>query len=82
MAESAKKVEKTAPLMLLQKPKNESPVSDIHRFFEQTGSNYINGRANDQNDVWHFRPPTKMATTAELNLTKDPMGNSHKNLLV
>jgi pyruvate-ferredoxin/flavodoxin oxidoreductase len=47
MAESAKKVEKTAPLMLLQKPKNESPVSDIHRFFEQTGSNYINGRAND-----------------------------------
>ena len=27
-----------------------------------------------------FRPPTKMATTAELNLTWDPMGNSHKNL--
>jgi hypothetical protein len=32
--------------------------------------------------VRHFRPPTKMATTAELNLTYDPMGNSHKNLLV
>ena len=34
------------------------------------------------NYVWHFRTPTKMATTAELNLTYDPMGNSHKNLLV
>jgi hypothetical protein len=22
-----------------------------------------------QNYVWHFRPPTKMGTTAELNLT-------------
>jgi hypothetical protein len=32
--------------------------------------------------VCHFRPPTKMAATAELNLTWDPMGNSHKNLLV
>jgi hypothetical protein len=32
--------------------------------------------------VWHFKPPTKMAATAELNLTKDPMENSHKNLLV
>ena len=29
-----------------------------------------------QNCVRHFRPPTKMATTAEFNL------NSHKNLLV
>jgi pyruvate-ferredoxin/flavodoxin oxidoreductase len=45
--ESAKKVEKIVPLTLLQKPKNNRPVSDIHRFFEQTGSNYINGRAND-----------------------------------
>ena len=35
-----------------------------------------------QNCVRHFRTPTKMATTAELNLTQDPMGNSHKNLLV
>jgi hypothetical protein len=35
-----------------------------------------------QNCVRHFRTPTKMAATAELNLTKDPMGNSHKNLLV
>ena len=26
--------------------------------------------------------PTKMAATAELNLTENPMGNSHKNLLV
>ena len=29
----------------------------------------------------HFRPPTKMATTAELSLTEDLMGNSHTNLL-
>jgi hypothetical protein len=35
-----------------------------------------------QNCVRHFRPPTKMAATAELNLTLDHMGNSHKNLLV
>jgi hypothetical protein len=34
-----------------------------------------------QNCVRHFRTSTKMATTAELNLTWDPMGNSHKNLL-
>ena len=32
--------------------------------------------------VWHFRPPTKMAPTAELSLTQEPMGNLHKNLLV
>ena len=35
-----------------------------------------------QNCVRHFKTPTKMAATAELNLTWDPMGNSHKNLLV
>ena len=35
-----------------------------------------------QNCVRHFRPPTKMAATAEFNLTYDPMGNSHKNLLL
>jgi hypothetical protein len=35
-----------------------------------------------QNCVRHLRTPTKMATTDELNLTLDPMGNSHKNLLV
>ena len=29
-----------------------------------------------------FGPSTKMAPTAELSLTWDPMGNSHKNLLV
>ncbi len=43
----AVKKEHAAPLMLLQKPANDDPLSDIHRFFEQTGSNYINGRAND-----------------------------------
>jgi hypothetical protein len=35
-----------------------------------------------QNCVRHFRTPTKMATTAEHNLIYDPMGNSHKNLLL
>jgi hypothetical protein len=35
-----------------------------------------------QNFVRHFRTPIKMAATAELNLTYDTMGNSHKNLLV
>jgi hypothetical protein len=34
-----------------------------------------------QNCVQHFRPPTKMAATSELNLTQNPMGNSHKILL-
>jgi hypothetical protein len=31
--------------------------------------------------VSDFRTSTNMAATAELNLTWDPMGNSHKNLL-
>jgi hypothetical protein len=34
-----------------------------------------------QSCVRHFRTSTNMAATAELNLTWDPMGNSHKNLL-
>ena len=34
-----------------------------------------------QKYVRRFDPSTKMAPTAELSLTKDPMGNSHKNLL-
>ena len=46
----AERKEATAPLMLLQKPANDEPISDIHRFFEQTGSNYINGRANNLAD--------------------------------
>jgi pyruvate-ferredoxin/flavodoxin oxidoreductase len=43
----AEKKEATAPLTLLRKPANDDALSDIHRFFEQTGSNYINGRANE-----------------------------------
>ena len=35
-----------------------------------------------QKCVRRFGPSTKMAPTAELSLTQDPMGNSHKNLLV
>jgi pyruvate-ferredoxin/flavodoxin oxidoreductase len=46
----AERVEATAPLMLLQKPANDEPLSDIHRFFEQTGSNYINGRVDNLAD--------------------------------
>jgi hypothetical protein len=32
--------------------------------------------------VRHFRLPTKMVSTAKLNLTQDPMGNSHYNPVV
>ena len=32
--------------------------------------------------VRRFSPSTKMAPTAELSLTQEPMGNSHNNLLV
>jgi hypothetical protein len=35
-----------------------------------------------QKCVRQFGPSTKMAPTAELSLTLDPMGNSHKNLLL
>ena len=35
-----------------------------------------------QKYVRRFGPSTKMAPTAELSLTQEPMGNSHKNLLV
>ena len=34
-----------------------------------------------KNCVRHFRPPTMMAATAELNLTQDHIGNCHKNFL-
>ena len=34
-----------------------------------------------QKCVRRFVPPTKMAPTAELSFTLNPMGNSHKNLL-
>jgi hypothetical protein len=35
-----------------------------------------------QKFVRRFGPSTKMAPTTELGLTYDPMGNSHKNLLL
>ena len=35
-----------------------------------------------QKCVRRFDPSTKIAPTAELSLTQDPMGNSHKNILV
>ena len=35
-----------------------------------------------QRCVWRLGPSTKMAPTAELSLKSDPMGNSHKILLL
>jgi hypothetical protein len=64
------------------------PFEEISIFSKGGHLGYSTVLTNDswvvpfQNCVWHFKPPTKMATTAELDLTWDPMGNSHKNLLV
>ncbi len=35
------------PLMLRSMPKSDAPATDIHRFWEQTASLYLTGRAND-----------------------------------
>ncbi len=35
------------PVMLKQLPANETRISDIHRFWEQTGSFYMSGKGND-----------------------------------
>ncbi|MBK1645991.1 pyruvate ferredoxin oxidoreductase [Thiocapsa imhoffii] len=35
------------PVMLKQLPEGDGGVSDVHRFWEQTGSFYASGRAND-----------------------------------
>ena len=35
------------PSMLKDTPKSESNVSDIHRFWEQTGNFYLRGMGND-----------------------------------
>ena len=45
VAEHAEKKDKSVPLQLLKKPANDDPVSDIHRVWNQTGSNYVSGRA-------------------------------------
>ncbi len=35
------------PLMLKLQPESEAPTTDIHRFWEQTGSFYLTGQGND-----------------------------------
>lgn len=35
------------PIMLKHMPKSDAPATDIHRFWEQTGSLYATGRVND-----------------------------------
>ncbi len=37
----------TIPTILKQKPQSESKLSDIHRFWEQTGNFYLRGMGND-----------------------------------
>ena len=41
------KQESTMPTMLKRIPAGEDPRTDIHRFWEQTGSFYLGGRPND-----------------------------------
>ena len=40
-------VEPPIPVMLKQQPQSEDPLSDPHRFWEQTGNFYIKGMGND-----------------------------------
>ncbi len=35
------------PIMLKRLPQSQAPLSDIHRFWEQTGSFYLSGQGND-----------------------------------
>ena len=39
--------EPALPMMLRGRPRNRTPIHDVHRFWEQTGSLYAGGRAND-----------------------------------
>ena len=41
------KKESTLPLMLRRMPASDDPKTDIHRFWEQTGSFYLGGKPND-----------------------------------
>jgi pyruvate-ferredoxin/flavodoxin oxidoreductase len=41
------KKESTLPVMLKRMPASDDPKTDIHRFWEQTGSFYLGGRPND-----------------------------------
>ncbi len=45
--ESAKPKVLTAPIMLRRKPANDDTLSDIHRFWNQTGFNYQTGHNSD-----------------------------------
>ena len=39
--------EPSLPILLKQQPQSKTPLSDIHRFWEQTGSFYARGMGND-----------------------------------
>ncbi|WP_455374878.1 2-oxoacid:acceptor oxidoreductase family protein [Kaarinaea lacus] len=41
------KTEPPLPIMLKRIPANQAPATDIHRFWEQTGSFYARGKGND-----------------------------------
>lgn len=45
--EAAQSPEPALPVMLKREPRSRAPMSDIHRFWEQTGSFYARGMAND-----------------------------------
>ncbi|OQW95980.1 MAG: pyruvate ferredoxin oxidoreductase [Beggiatoa sp. IS2] len=42
-----KRKESAIPVMLKRQPANEDRISDIHRFWEQTGNFYVAGKGND-----------------------------------
>jgi pyruvate-ferredoxin/flavodoxin oxidoreductase len=44
---SVKEKPLATPVMLNRKPANDDPTSDVHRFWNQTGHNYISGYGND-----------------------------------
>ncbi len=46
--------EPPAPLLLQQKPANESAIANIHRFWNQTGSQYSNKKSAKENLVGPF----------------------------
>lgn len=51
---SSIQLEATAPLLLQHKPANESAIANIHRFWNQTGSQYSNKKITKENLVGPF----------------------------
>ncbi len=46
-AETVRSTEPALPVMLKRMPRGKAPASDVHRFWEQTGSFYARGMGND-----------------------------------